>query len=307
MKSVALAEFVQAIQEKGRKVDVLPEGVSVRTDVVYGRGGDTELKLDLFDSNVRSKSPRPAIVFIHGGGWAAGDKDQFHAQCAYLAAQFGMLAVSIKYRLSQVAPFPAAVQDAKCAMRWVRANAAAFGVDPNRVAVAGSSAGGHLAGMVALSHGVLELEGTGGHEAFSSHADAAILINAALDLESRARSEVATERMLQFIGGTYKEIPEVYRRASPTLYVGPKAPPALILHGANDETIKCSQAVDLRDAYHRANAHAEIEIYPGVGHGWFNGAPHTWTTLQRMERFLAATFKLQIAAPEIKLRTYAKA
>ncbi|MBI3831283.1 MAG: alpha/beta hydrolase [Planctomycetes bacterium] len=306
MKSVPLAEFMQALKEQGRKAEVLPEGVTFQEDVVYGHGPGTELKLDLFDRKARGSGPRPAIVFIHGGGWSAGDKTQFHVQCAYLAAQHGMLAVSIKYRLSQEAPFPAAVQDCKCALRWVRAHAAEFGVDPKRVAVAGSSAGGHLAGMVALTPGVAEFEGAGGHAQASSHADAAVLINAVLDFESRARSEFASERVLQFLGGAYKDIPQVYRRASPTRYVGPQSPPALILHGADDETVKSSQAVDLRDAYFRANAHAEIEIYPGVGHGWFNAAPHTWTTLQRIEQFLAATFKLPLTAPLPKLRTYAK-
>jgi acetyl esterase/lipase len=218
-----------------------------------------------------------------------------------------MLAVSIKYRLSQVAPFPAAVQDAKCAMRWVRAHAKEFNVDPNRVAVARSSAGGHLAGMVALSPGVAEFEGDGGHAQASSHADAAVLINGVLDIESRARSEGAKERVIQFLGGDYKDIPEVYRRASPIIYVGPKAPPALILHGAKDDVVNCSQAVSLRDAYHKTGAHAEIEIYPEVGHGWFNQPPHLWITLQRIEQFLVAAFKLQSAAPELKLRTYAKA
>ncbi|MCZ7647284.1 MAG: alpha/beta hydrolase [Planctomycetota bacterium] len=293
MPHVAPAAFLDELQTKGNQTRSLPEGVRFREDVVFGRGGEVELKLDLFEREAAPGRPRPAIVFIHGGGWQNGDKKQFFAQAAYLAWKHDFLAASIRYRLTDVAPFPACLQDAKCAVRWVRAHAGEWKLDPERIAVSGGSAGGHLTAMVALTPGHAELEGDGGSPGVSSHANAAIPFNGVMDLYGRALTQGARGPVLKLLGGQVQEMPERYKLASPLQHVTRSAPPMLLLHGDKDETVPHKQSIDMKARYDEVGAHAELEIYPGVPHGWFNAAPHFWTTLQRMEKFLVERFALQ--------------
>src|SRR5262245_30064586 len=112
---------------------VLPDNVELKRDAVYGKGGGRELKLNLFLPRAGTGT-RPAVVFIHGGGWSGGNRSQFYRQAAYLASKRGYLGACIEYRLSGEAKFPAAVEDAKCAVRWLRDNAKTYRVDPDRIA-----------------------------------------------------------------------------------------------------------------------------------------------------------------------------
>ena len=124
----------------------IPPNVTVQRDVVYGKGGGRDLHLDLFVPKDKS-AVRPGIVFIHGGGWSGGSRGQFQRQAAYLAGK-GYVGACIEYRLSSEAKYPAAVEDCKCAVRWMRANAKRLHIDPKRIAVCGGSAGGHLASLL---------------------------------------------------------------------------------------------------------------------------------------------------------------
>jgi acetyl esterase/lipase len=267
----------------------LPENVGLRPDVVYGKGGGRDLKLDLFLPKA-GPSPRPGIVFIHGGGWSGGNRHAFYRQAAYLASKRGYVGACIGYRLSGEAKFPAAVEDAKCAVRWLRANARAYGVDPNRIAAAGGSAGGHLVAMLALTDSAAGLEGTGGNAGGSSRVNLAIVFNGVTDLTPLAGRAQTSNPVSSFLGAMPAEKPEVYRQASPVTYVSKQAPPFLFLHGTADMTVPIEQAKLLQRKLREVGVQAELDESPGAGHGFFNRPPFYEPTLRRMEAFLVEHF-----------------
>src|SRR3954469_23609321 len=162
----------------------MPATVTVQRDIEYGKGGETPLKLDLYSPKGHSK-PVPAVIFIHGGAWKGGYRQMYHYYCVKFA-EHGFVAATISYRLTGEAPFPAAVEDTKCAVRWIRANAEKLGVDPNKIGVAGGSAGGHLAMMIGYSSDVPQLDGKGGHANVSSRVQAVVDLYGPTDLTDEA-------------------------------------------------------------------------------------------------------------------------
>jgi len=217
----------------------VPETVTVEKGVEYGKGGDVALKLDLYSPKHREK-PAAAVIFIHGGAWKSGHREVYHYYCTKFAER-GYIAATISYRLSNVAPFPAAVEDAKCAVRWLRANAEKRGVDPDRIAVAGGSAGGHLSMMIGYTSDEPTLEGAGGHGDVSSRVQAVVNLYGPTDLTTDvAKSSGAVS---SFLGGKkFDEDPQAYAAASPVTYVTNDDPPTLILHGSIDSVVPIDQA-----------------------------------------------------------------
>jgi acetyl esterase/lipase len=142
--------------------------VVVHRDLVYGDGGGRPLKLDLVLPQPAPDKPLPLVVFIHGGGWRGGDKAGGIARVTPLVATGDYVGATIGYRLSGEATWPAQIHDCKAAIRWLRANADQYHIDPERIGVWGSSAGGHLVNMLGASGGVTELEGSGGSAEHSS-------------------------------------------------------------------------------------------------------------------------------------------
>ena len=188
-------------------IDV-PDTVTVQKNIEFGKGGDKALQLDLYSPKERSH-PVPAILFLHGGGWTGGYRQIYHYYCTKFA-EHGYVVATASYRLAGEAPFPAAVQDVKCAVRWLRANAKKLGIDPNKIAVAGGSAGGHLAMMIGYSSDVPELEGKGGNADTSSRVQAVVDLYGPTDLTddfAKSKGEV-----IRFMGG--KNIRRSARRVS---------------------------------------------------------------------------------------------
>jgi len=221
------------------------DGIVEQTDIVYGTGGGTDLKLDLYTPENLS-GPVPGIIFIHGGGWRSG-KRQDYALYTSRFAKHGYVVATITYRLKEAGYFPNCVEDAKCAVRWMRANAAEINVDPDRIAVIGGSAGGHLSMMVGYSSDVPELEGTGGHEGTSSAVGAVIDIYGPVDFtmpENRDHS-----LLTNFLQGTYEEIPETFVKASPITYLDAGDPPTLIIHGTVDSLVPVEQSDRLAEQF----------------------------------------------------------
>src|SRR5207249_1056789 len=132
----------------------LPDNVQKEADIVYGKAGDVSLKLDLYLPKAEAKKPRPVVVWTHGGGWQAGNKASGAARLAGLVATGDYGGVSVGYRLTDVTAWPGQIHDCKAAIRWIRANAKKYNLDPDRIGVWGSSAGGHLVSMLGTSAGV---------------------------------------------------------------------------------------------------------------------------------------------------------
>jgi acetyl esterase/lipase len=229
-------------------VTEIPPGVEAQLDVEFGKGGTKPLLLDLFKPK-EIKKPVPGLIFVHGGSWKEGSRKNYGIYSRDFARK-GYVVATIEYRLSGEAPFPAALQDVRCAIRWMRANAGKLGVDPNKIALVGGSAGGHLVMLAAYSpHNDPELEGTGGNNGVSSRVQAVVDIYGVIGIGGRGigRTTMINVRnpdpVLQFMGGkTWDTDRELYEKASPIKQVTKDAPPTLILHGTVDEVVKIGQS-----------------------------------------------------------------
>lgn len=260
-------------------------------DLVYARYGARDLRLDLYLPGTGA-GPFPAVVYIHGGGWSAGNKSAFQRQAAYMAGK-GFVGACIEYRLSGEAQYPAAVWDAKAAVRWMRAQAGRYHIDPNRIGAAGGSAGGHLVAMLGATAGIKRLEGDGGNSGFSSAVQAVAAFNPALDLVSwgKAAPNARDNPVAAFLGATYAEKPAIWAEASPINHAGRNCPPFLFLHGDADTTVPYRQSVEMMGRLKAAGVRAEIFTAPGAAHAFFNRPPWFQPTLDRMLTFFTATLR----------------
>lgn len=220
----------------------VPPTVRETTDVEYGRVGDRVLELDLYEPIDDGTHLRPAIIFIHGGSWRGGFR-RMKTIYTHHFAELGYVTATISYRFQQEAPFPAALEDAKCAVRWMRANAERLRIDPDRIAVSGQSAGGHLALMVAYTADREEWNQSGGHEGYSSAVAAASNLYGPAnfaDPKAYDRREIR-----DFLRAGWADDPDLWLDASPITHVRPDSPPTLIFHGTTDMLVEVSQADDL--------------------------------------------------------------
>lgn len=153
----------------------MPPAVRILRDLPYREGASMAWRLDLAMPEAPATEPRPALVIVHGGGWRAGSRrvDVFQKMMTDYAAK-GYVTINIDYRLLDEAPFPACIEDVKCAVRWLRAHAAEYQIDPDRIGAYGHSAGAHLALMLAMAPASAGLEGDGGWDAFSSRVNVAV-------------------------------------------------------------------------------------------------------------------------------------
>jgi acetyl esterase/lipase len=267
----------------------IPDTISVTRDVEYGKGGGHALLLDLYTPSERKPGTAPAVIWIHGGGWRTGEKAP--AALAVRLAEKGFVAASINYRLSDEAAFPAQIEDAKCAVRFLRANAAHYGIDSRRIGVAGGSAGGHLALLIGTSDASAGLEGTGGWEGVSSRVQAVLSWYGPADFTvgHRAFERGNGPSIVKFLGGTDEEKPDVYRRASPVSWVTKDDPPLLLIHGLKDTTVPFDQSVRMEAAYRKAGL--AVELIP------VQNAEHTFRP--------AGDEKIDPTQPEIMARSVA--
>ena len=271
----------------------LPKGVEMRANVVYGKGGGHDLTLDLFlPKDAARRKPMPGMIFMHGGGWSAGARTQFHWQSAQLAAE-GIVSATISYRFSDEAKYPAAVEDAKCAVRWMRANAKNLNVDPNRICCGGGSAGGHLAAMLATTSHLKKLEGTGGHEGASSRVCLGVLFNPAVDMRDLPHP-AATDCARLFLGAKLDERPDLYEEASPISHVSKDTAPCLLFHGTADIIVPHAQSVRFKVALQAVNVPVEIVSVEGQPHGFFNKSPFRESTYAKMLAWLRQRFAVSI-------------
>lgn len=215
--------------------DSILDRLDSKLDVTYARYGDRTLEMDIFrPTDVWGQLP--AVVCIHGGGWANGNRAS-HVKLAQALAVRGYVAATISYRLSGETPFPAAIQDCKAAVRFLRAHAKEYGIDLENIGAIGLSAGGHLTALLATSNGAIEVEGDGGNAEYSSRIQAAVPMGAQSDLMSeRIRVTSRTREIYQqFLGGSQEEQTDAYRLASPLHHLDKDDPPCWFITGEMDD------------------------------------------------------------------------
>lgn len=240
----------------------------VISDIEYAIVDGHSLKLDLHLPEAKNT---PVIVWVHGGAWRAGDKSDM--PLGKLVNQ-GYAIASVDYRLSVEAPFPGMIHDIKAAIRCVRAKAGEYGYDAEKLAVAGSSAGGHLAALVGVTNGVKALEGkVGGYLDQSSDVRATISLFGASNLmtilaQSKPQGLKMRVPALQLLlDGQPEEKPELARLASPVAHLDAKDPPLLLIHGDADPQMPPEQSQELAAACTKAGVPVQLEIIPGAVHG----------------------------------------
>ncbi len=235
-------------------------------DVVYGKGGEEELKLNLGRPKDLS-GPTPCIVIIHGGGWAAGSKTQHDAQVRDLAKR-GYIAATVGYRFAPKHVFPSQIEDVKCAVRFLRANADKYQIDRDRIGAVGFSAGAHLSMLLGTMDKEDGLEGEGGNPEQSSKVNAVVAWFGPTDLTSSDWPEVTGRILLNFLGGSKQDKLELYKKASPITYVNKGDAPMLLLQGTKDVLVPWTQATAMADALTKAGVYGRVDLIVGAGHGW---------------------------------------
>jgi len=297
--------------------DPLPErvirwgdGSTVMTDVVYSTiPGYRPLHLDLYQASVNA-TPRPLVVFVHGGGWWAANQRaasaflDFPAVLANLA-QRGYVVASIEYRLSGEAPYPAQLLDLQEAVRFLRANAARFGIDPAKVALWGISAGAHLAALDAVACGTasaVSSDKAPGGESNCVQGLVGWFGPYDLDAYVRDRKRDSSVRALLHCGPEECQA-SALAEASPIHFVDGKDPPVLLIHGADDSQVLPAQSEAFAERLRTAGVPVDLLLIADVGHGFIGATPAA--TRDASRQALSATFDFfdrLFAAPDAQRR-----
>jgi acetyl esterase/lipase len=256
----------------------LPAGVVADYGVSYVADGDSSQTLDIFFPEKRADRPQPLLVWIHGGGWSGGSKKQL----PYLNLNQlprGYIVASIEYRFSRKAIFPAQIQDCQAAIRWLRARAAKYNIDPSRIGVGGESAGGHLAALVGVSGGKNAFAPIGGNEDQSDRVQAVCDFYGPTDfwtIVTQAEQDKNVKNVFKWnngdpfsklIGANIGQDKQKCDAVSPVHYVSNDSPPFLILHGDRDRLVPYAQSVEFADLLTKAGVKVTLQRVPGAGHG----------------------------------------
>jgi acetyl esterase/lipase len=246
----------------------LPASVEKIKNIQYARLASGPLLLDIYrPKNFTGKLP--VIVWLYGGGWQMGSKT--FCPVAYMAAQ-NYAVISINYRLSGVAPFPAQIFDCKGAVRWLRAHAEEYHFDADHIGIFGASAGGHLGELLGTTAGNPQLEGdVGGNLNYSSRVQAVCAFYAPADLDllvTNVADRNSGKTMVgKLLGGPLNDHLALAALASPLRFVSPDSAPFFLLHGEKDTLVPVQQSELFYDALKKAGVEAQLVIVPGKGHG----------------------------------------
>jgi acetyl esterase len=249
----------------------------VRRQETYQQVGNATLKIDIFEPKQKDPAKKyPAVVFFFGGGWSGGSPAQFYPHCEYLAGR-GMIALAADYRVkSRNGATPAeCVKDGKSAVRWVRTHAARLGIDPDRIAAGGGSAGGHVAAAVATAPG---FEEAGEDTKVSCRPNALVLFNPVFDNGPQ--------------GYGHDRVKEFFPAISPLHNLKPGTPPTIVFLGTQDKLIPVATAKDYQAKMQANGDRCELRLYEGQSHGFFNYRESTKTyfyrTVFEADKFLAS-------------------
>ncbi len=251
------------------------EKIDTRKDVAYADTDNPRQRLDLFSPKNRANKPLPVVVFIHGGGWKGGNKSSGAAILPRLVLTEQYIGVSIAYRLSNEAKWPAQIHDCKAAIRWIKAHASELGADPDRIAVWGSSAGAHLASFLGTTGDRSDLEGeVGTNLKQNSKVQCVVNFFGPQNFDSMVTQESSVDRSTKdypealLLGGRVQDIPEVARAASPITHVSAGDAPFLTAHGNKDPLVPFAQARELHVALTKAGVESTLIEMTDAGHGF---------------------------------------
>jgi acetyl esterase/lipase len=298
--ALALGWLLSSSAQVRTSVAAEPEIVFHR-DLVFGTSDQSPLTLNLALPAVSPQTPgrlRPAVLVFHGGGWTQGKKERHDELIRFLARE-GYVAATAQYRLAPKNPWPAQIEDAKCAVRWLRATAARWQIDPNQIAALGFSAGAHLSMLLGTMDPADGLEGDGGHAEQSSKVDAVVSFFGPTDLgkitkgaptdelsPERLREEIAGRVLGVLLGPVFREDPS---RASPLRYVSSGDAPMLLVQGTKDPLVPYGQATQMLDRMHEAGVPGSVVFWLGLGHGWDD--PQLTDSVDLTLRFLDRRFR----------------
>jgi acetyl esterase/lipase len=257
-----------ALTAIGRAAD--SDTMDIHRDIVYATPDGIPVALDLYVPKNAAKLP-PIVIWIHGGGWEAGSKSD---GCPLPLLKAGFAMASVEYRFSQVAKFPAQILDCKAAVRWVRANAAKYHYNADKIGVVGASAGGHLVALLGTTNDDPQLEGSEGTTGVSSSVQAVVDYFGPTDFPAIVKQATPEQDanldnpVTHLFGGTVVEKADLARLASPISHVSPKACPFFILHGDHDNIVPLSQSTELNDALKTAGVSSQLVVVKGGGHGF---------------------------------------
>ena len=224
--------------------DKVPDGLTLLHNLRYREGVEKNWSLDLAMPSDSAGKLRPAIVVIHGGGWLEGDKSSFSTPGQRTPgnildfAKLGFVAVTINYRLSREAQFPAALHDCRCAVRWLRAHAKEYQIDPDAIGAWGNSAGGHLALMLGMADTTAIPDDDGPYREFSSRVQAVVSDSGPIDLRHQVEHNQIPDAIKLFLGGPPGAAGAGdYELASPIKHISPHTPPLMLIYGVDDEQV----------------------------------------------------------------------
>src|SRR5215831_20676372 len=241
--------------------------IRAERDIIYGKADGVELQLNLALPKT-GKGPFPAVVCIHGGGWHQGQRQDMDPITELLARR-GYVAATVSYRLVPSARFPAQIEDCKAAVRWLRANADKYHINPDRIGAIGPSAGAHLSCLLGVTDKKDGLEGSGGNPEFSSRVQAVVSFFGRTDFTKKTWSKELEEIIfVPLIGASFDDKPELYKKVSPIAYVSHTSPPFLLFHGAEDKLVPPRNSTDMAEKLRAAGVSAKAVIVEGEGHGW---------------------------------------
>ncbi len=255
----------------------LPEGVTPHLDLTYAQYGTRKMLADIYVPS--GEGPHPAAVILHGGGWHSGDKMKFRAMGLELAKR-GYVTMAVAYRLSGEAKFPANIHDCHAAVRFLRAKAADYQADPDRIGVVGGSAGAHLAGLLATTADVEELQGEGGNPGVSSAVQAAVVMSGPMEIatgnvaESSLNKNAIKPNAIWLFGGSVEELPDAYELADAHQHIDKNTPPILFQYGGTEDPTKIDPSMEKMKALGIPTK--VLSHYGGGKHGCWNR--HPWFT-----------------------------
>lgn len=261
----------------------------VDRDIVYGKAGGRALRLDIYRPSGRNL--RTAVVMLHGGAWARGSRDRLAPHAAALAAK-GFTALTVEYRLTGEARFPAQIHDTRRALRWVRANAGALRIDPDRICIEGHSAGGHLALLAAGSVDDPRLDPPEGNGGLSARVAAAAAIYAPTGFHVGDKAQPGTVPAHVLPGAEISDA--MAELASPIGYVNASLPPVMLLHGDADRVVPVTTSLRYAERVHASGGRIDLHILSGLPHGFANHDLMVPTIMTMIGDFFSRT----VAEPE---------